>query len=71
MEWISVKEKRPKRGIEFTYLFFTDKSEVTCGHVYNFEGRSKMWVKNLKDSNCELASYWREFPEPPVIWDDE
>lgn len=75
MEWISVKDQKPKLGIRQRYLFVNGKGEVTYGYAYNDdEGGSgkwdtgnedSLWINDMDRETNEVATHWMPLPKPP------
>lgn len=70
-EWINVKDKYPKFGIKYRYLFVNGKNEVTFGYAYPIEegwdtgNEGSIWICDIDRVTNEVARYWMELPNPP------
>lgn len=73
MEWISVKDRLPKEGMEHSYLI-TDGKEVGYGYLnHNFtdiEEKNLYWIDEVKILKTCLAgwpevTHWTHLPLPP------
>lgn len=67
MTWISVKDKKPKLGIRYRYLFVNGKKDVTFGYAYDWdlENDEYLWINDMDNETNEIARYWMTLPELP------
>lgn len=71
MEWIKVKDRLPKCGIGYRYLFVNGKGEVTFGYAYDpAEGwdtgnDASIWIADHDRVTNEVATHWMPLPEAP------
>jgi|HubBroStandDraft_2_1064218.scaffolds.fasta_scaffold190612_2 hypothetical protein len=75
MEWISVKDRKPKLGIQNRYLFVNGKGEVTFGYAYSDEdagtgkwltdNENSIWINDMDRETNETATHWMELPKAP------
>lgn len=75
MEWIKVKDQKPKLGIKYRYLFLNGKGEVTYGYAYsdNECGSGKwdtgndysIWINDIDRETNEVATHWMNLPNYP------
>ena len=67
MEWISIKDKLPKLGIKYRYLFFNGKKDVTFGYAYDWppEDEWRIWINDMDNETNEIATHWMPLPKPP------
>jgi len=70
MNWVSVKDKIPKKNHEV--LFVNGKNEVSVGSLMPYEPGNDIWASDysiyFNDTlQCELATckFWMPLPNPP------
>lgn len=71
MKWVSVKDKLPKYGIKYRYLFINVKNEVTYGYAYNpidgwyTDNKNTIWINDMDRDTNEIATHWMPLPQDP------
>lgn len=65
MEWISVKDEKPKIGQQFRYLFMNGKNEITYGYAFDIEDEERVWINDMDRETNEIATHWMSLPLPP------
>jgi hypothetical protein len=68
MEWISVEDNPPPKGI--TVLLFLKSDIITLGYRPILRERERLWqlygdMHKLTDLDFDTPLYWMPLPEPP------
>ena len=68
MEWRSVKDNPPAKGI--AVLLFLKSEIITIGYRPKIKERELLWqlfgdMHMITDLNVDIPLYWMPLPEPP------
>ena len=64
MDWISVKDRLPKRREEVLLCFDRCYARLNVGHYFITEARKVEWVVNDKIQK-DVPTHWMELPALP------
>lgn len=68
MEWISVEDNPPEKGI--TVIIYLKSEVMTLGYRPILRDRERLWqlygdMHKITDLDYDIPLYWMPLPEPP------